>query len=1018
MSDDNITKVQSSIDSLNLAVETSLKLYEKINEFSMNNGKKLTVFELELFADISTLDKAAKKFLSQHAIILDLKDSLSSTVLKNYYQSISVILTRNWYLVVSLNGCCNQVFNSSSIESDTIEYLKWITTKAITTVNELIEETSKTINSYDPMNPTVFIENIFGMDEKSDYASIFQQYLDIATDTDFIDPLFKCLNENILKLTDNVYNANIDPEIPPILSYASIVGPSFMGKTQFAFSLARLCPLFYVNFLLAKDTQSVYKAFFSVSDAFRKCLRDDIGELEDKIKSLDSDDIRAEASAIKLRTIGFLWELVKDSIEFKGFAEGNGTGSDSDWFKYYIRKRTIKYEVMTFKDYHLKLSKKSTSMKFALIFYFVEDLLSQPEIKLKGFKPPIVFIDEMISINDKNIKLLRNISRIIGLRCVLASTNAKVNNLLNLATTIGPGTGTGPEFGSVWVHAIRELPKANVKAILKLLGWNKYATDLKNFDTEQLLADIGIALDTTGTNRIQLHNLITLMIEDSKTCLQGVCIFVFMALKEKLLEFKENGQLLNTRTVFEYILEELRSKIKYRKMGAFSEKGHGRYLSLAMMSNYRVFEENVRRKTTCNLAPTSEIILRAINQHFYFFGRPKDPSVIPFNYAGEKLMFKGYAYKLCSHFKLFRENIFFCMALWIGVYLDPISDKDLIEGAKKENSTVEENMIESGDYEEIDEDKDKDYEPSVASIVSENIYETNYLTGNPVALKNDSATQECMVHWALCYATMKNVSELNPGASFLERFINLIQLNETSTISNNEFTSRPNTNVIGLRNRFKLNTCPELVTFMSQIKIPYLLSPHNITNNIKSKLQGLCHFGTCARQTDQRGVDIEFDLLYCGALRQGYCECKYVDVNLDKKTVLEYIIKTKGKNSPFSMIVSFSLQERLKCADLWACEDYTEEDEINIESISGKMARLEIDVNQDEMKAEEKRRIREENRKLRIRSEREKEAKISGISIYSIFHEEYDLKIVPLVKMENPTAVFLIIQTNFFIPKK
>lgn len=286
MSNDNFTKVQSSIDSINLAVETSLKLYEKIHEFSMINGKNLTVFELELFADISTLDKAAKEFLSQHAIILGLKDSLSCNVLRNYYQSISAILTRNWYLVVSLDGCCNQVFNSSSIESDLIEELKWITSKAVTTVNELIEETNKTITSFDLMNPTVFIENIFGMDEKSDYASIFQQYLDIAADTDFIDPLFKCLNENILKLTDNVYNANIDPEIPPILSYTSIVGPSFMGKTQFAFSLARLCPVFYVNFLLATDTQSIYKAFFSISDAFRKCLRDDIRKLEDKIKSL------------------------------------------------------------------------------------------------------------------------------------------------------------------------------------------------------------------------------------------------------------------------------------------------------------------------------------------------------------------------------------------------------------------------------------------------------------------------------------------------------------------------------------------------------------------------------------------------------------------------------------------------------------------------------------------------------------------------------------------------------------
>ena len=149
---------------------------------------------------------------------------------------------------------------------------------------------------------------------------------------------------------------------------------------------------------------------------------------------------------------------------------------------------------------------------------------------------------------------------------------------------------------------------------------------------------------------------------------------------------------------------------------------------------------------------------------------------------------------------------------------------------------------------------------------------------------------------------------------FLERFINLIQLNETSTVSNNEFTSRPNTNFIGLRNRFKLYNYPELVTFMSQIKILtyYRL---NITDNIKSKLQGLCHFGTCAH-----GVDIEFDLLYCGALRKGYSECKYVDVNLDKEDCPRLHNQDKGKNSPFSMIVSFfptGTTEMRWFMDLW-----------------------------------------------------------------------------------------------------
>ena len=48
-------------------------------------------------------------------------------------------------------------------------------------------------------------------------------------------------------------------------------------------------------------------------------------------------------------------------------------------------------------------------------------------------------------------------------------------------------------------------------------------------------------------------------------------------------------------------------------------------------------------------------------------------------------------------------------------------------------------------------------------------------------MKNDSTKQECVVHWALCYSTMQNVSELNQGAQFLQRFINHIQL-DNSTI--------------------------------------------------------------------------------------------------------------------------------------------------------------------------------------------------------------------------------------------
>lgn len=94
----------------------------------------------------------------------------------------------------------------------------------------------------------------------------------------------------------------------------------------------------------------------------------------------------------------------------------------------------------------------------------------------------------MNSDHEDKIKLLRNLCRILGLSCVLASTNAKVNNLLN----INKNHASAPRENSIWVYAIRKLPKANVKAVLSLLNWAQYANCEDSFDTEGLLNDLGI----------------------------------------------------------------------------------------------------------------------------------------------------------------------------------------------------------------------------------------------------------------------------------------------------------------------------------------------------------------------------------------------------------------------------------------------------------------------------------------------------------------------------------------------
>ena len=94
-----------------------------------------------------------------------------------------------------------------------------------------------------------------------------------------------------------------------VLSFASIAGPSLMGKTQFAFSLAREFPVFYVNFAPIVHIQPIYFAFNSVSYSFELSLLRDISELNSAKLPFDSDTISRYINELnmKLVTIGLLW---------------------------------------------------------------------------------------------------------------------------------------------------------------------------------------------------------------------------------------------------------------------------------------------------------------------------------------------------------------------------------------------------------------------------------------------------------------------------------------------------------------------------------------------------------------------------------------------------------------------------------------------------------------------------------------------------------------------------------------
>ena len=648
-------------------------------------------------------------------------------------------------------------------------------------------------------------------------------------------------------------------------------------------------------------------------------------------------------------------------------------------------------------------------------------------MKKPDFIPPIVFIDEYNSDESERIKLLRNLCRVLALPAILASTNAKVNNLLNVNNNTGSRVGDG----EIWVHAIRKLPSACLKAVFNLSGWAEYADDNDDIDIVTLLQDLDITF--TDSSKYSLLKLISFMKEQSKTCLQGVPLIAYRALKEKLIEQRETN--LNVKAIWVHILASVRKNLISKKPLAFGKNGP--FHSLAIMSNHQVITEN-EADNLCDVAPTAEIVLEAINEHFYFFGRANDSNILSFEYVEEPmlsdveepmlsdyenvadddtenesdsvgigndmefgeivgdenhnkfLMLNDSIYKICSHCKLFRENVIFCMSLWTDIL-----------NCRYEANRIKRNI-------------------SVASIVCRYTHNASVgKTRNDLALKNDSTTQECVVHWALCYSTMKKVSELNQGIEFLERFINNIQLDKNTVNIVKKFTIDPSQKIKFLGGLFTFGeSCPKLVKFMSDIKIPYLLPPNNVTADIKDKLGGLCEFGTCSRLENGRGIDIEFDLLFKGVLKKGYVECKYIDADLSKAIVLKYIVRSK--DSPFSMLVTFSMHESLKSAENWASDvvDQKDDKKLNDPSpLDTKKKAKKAKKAKYELTASELAKVKQEKKKIELLTAEQKQSIIDGFSVYSVFYFENKLKIVPLVERINPKGVFLIVETGFAVPK-
>jgi hypothetical protein len=202
----------------------------------------------------------------------------------------------------------------------------------------------------------IFKVPIAEMDTLDEVRDAFRFYTEIAKSTNIEESIFKNIYTQIFSTTKNFYPKGV-PNGVILSNYCSIVGPSLMGKTQFAFSLARHFPVIYVNFASLQSLQSIYQAFQSTSLAFISCLHVDVSILEKNQISLDSHAIGRMPSSIKLNTISLLWNFVKISTEFDSITSG--------WFEFYLKSRTFYLEAMSPYEF---IENLSNHFKFVLKF--------------------------------------------------------------------------------------------------------------------------------------------------------------------------------------------------------------------------------------------------------------------------------------------------------------------------------------------------------------------------------------------------------------------------------------------------------------------------------------------------------------------------------------------------------------------------------------------------------------------------------------------------------------------------
>jgi hypothetical protein len=298
---------------------------------------------------------------------------------------------------------------------------------------------------------------------------------------------------------------------------------------------------------------------------------------------------------------------------------------------------------------------------------------------------------------------------------------------------------------------------------------------------------------------------------------------------------------------------------------------------------------------------------------------------------------------------------------------------------------------------------------------------SNTYTVSSSAKVTDGFSLELLAHWCSCYASHCNWNGEASGSDFTREFMKNLQV------------LLPTTQVVSF---LPIDFPEALESFLQSVKVPYLVGPDSFNPQFNESISEFITIGKSYRPKNKVGWDVVFDAFVGGAKSSCLIECKLWERSIDIALIYKYYKRACDIASPVSFLVCRKFQATLlkkfdsltqndvDSAILSRPQDEIDDDD-NDDSdndAEGNGNVEEVDVCTDYPSKKPKRVALEKQPDFisNFNSLFQKRVNIYTVAVSSesVIHRMIPttsvfFEIEALKEFENPTGVFIIIQTTF-----